>query len=305
MHERTRPIFPAKRIDNLPSIALVTPSFQQAPFLEMAIRSVLDQDYPALEYFIADGGSNDGSVEIVRRHETRLAGWVSESDGGQYAAVAKGFARTQGEILGWLNSDDALVPGALSIVGEIFAQFPQVEWLTTTRPLFWDARGRAVRCEALAGFSRASFFAGEHLQKGGSFDLGFVQQESTFWRRSLWEKAGGFDPEFPLAGDFALWARFFSHARLFSIDTTLAGFRLHDEQKTAHRFAEYAREAEGALVKYGGVRGGRLRFILRECARRMPAACWPALAALGLMHRSSFVTRDLRRGTWTIGERLV
>jgi Glycosyl transferase family 2 len=290
---------------DLPSIAIVTPSFNQAAFLEAAMSSVLDQKYPALEYFVADGGSTDGSAEIIRRFESRLAGWASERDGGQYAAVAHGFARTKGEILGWLNSDDALVPGALSVVGEVFAQFPQIEWLTTTRPLFWDARGRCVRCEALAGFSRAGFFAGEHLQKEGSFDAGFIQQESTFWRRSLWDKAGGFDPDFPLAGDFALWARFFKHAELFSIDAPLAGFRLHDEQKTGRRFAEYSDEAEAALEKYGGVRGGRARFVLRECARRMPAACWPALASAGLMHRSHGVTRDLRRGVWTIAERFV
>lgn len=266
------------------------------------MRSVLDQGYPALEYFVADGGSTDGSADIIRRYEARLAGWVSERDGGQYAAVAHGFAQTKGAILGWLNSDDALVPGALSVVGEIFAQFPEIDWLTTTRPLFWDARGRAVRCEALSGFSRAGFFAGEHLKKAGCFDGGFIQQESTFWRRSLWDWAGGFDPEFPLAGDFALWARFFKHAELVSIDAPLAGFRLHEEQKTAQRFTEYAHEAEAALVKYGGRRGG---FVAREIARRLPAAWWPALARLGWMHRSHAITRDLRRGVWTIAERFV
>ena len=271
----------------------------------MAIRSVLDQDYPALEYFVADGGSTDGSVEILRRHEARLAGWESERDGGQYAAVAKGFARTDGGILGWLNSDDALVPGALSIVGEIFTQFPQIEWLTTTRPLFWDARGRAVRCDALPGFSRGGFLTGEHLPKAGSFSTGFIQQESTFWRRTLWDKAGGFDPAFPLAGDFALWARFFEHAVLFGIDAPLAGFRLHEEQKTGRRFAEYSREAESALGKCGGARGGAAWRVLRECARRMPAACWPALASMGVMHRAHCVTRDLRRGVWTIAQHFV
>ena len=263
---------------------------------------MLDQDYPALEYFVADGGSMDGSVEILKRNAARLSGWVSAPDGGQYAAVAAGFERMRGEIMGWLNSDDALVPHALSIVGEVFAQFPQIAWLTTTRPLFWDGRDRAVRCETVPGFSGAAFFAGEHLPKAGHFHLGYIQQESTFWRRSLWEKSGGFDAAFPLAGDFALWARFFAHAELVGIDAPLAGFRLHDEQKTGHRFAEYAREAETALVKYGGLRGGG--FVC-ECARRLPAAWWPTLARIGWMHRSRCVTRDLRRGVWTLEDRFV
>lgn len=271
----------------------------------MAIRSVLEQDYRALEYFIADGGSTDGSIEIVRRHEARLAGWVSERDGGQYAAVASGFARTGGEILGWLNSDDAYVPGALSIVGEIFAQFPQIQWLTTTRPLFRDALDRFVWCDALPGFSRGGLRAGEHLPMEGSVGSRFIQQESTFWRRGLWEKAGGFDPEFPLAGDFALWARFFEHAELYGIETPLAGFRLHDGQKTDVRLAEYLHEAERALAKYGGARRGNGWRILRECARRMPVAFHPALAGAGVMHPTKCVTRDLRGGTWRIVERFV
>jgi hypothetical protein len=251
-----------------------------------------------------DGGSTDGSIEIMRRHESRLT-WTSDRDGGQYAAVADGFARTGGEILAWLNSDDAYTPWAFSVVGEIFAQFPEIEWLTTTRPLFWDARGRVVRCEALDGFSASAFFAGEHLPGGSSFGLGCIQQESTFWRRSLWERVGGFDPDFPLAGDFALWARFFEHAELFAVNVPLAGFRTHGSQKTGADFARYFEEAEGALRKYGGEPKGVAWRIIRELARRAPAVCWPTLAGFGWMHGAKLVTQEPRRGGWTIGKRFI
>ncbi|HZJ16872.1 MAG TPA: glycosyltransferase family 2 protein [Chthoniobacteraceae bacterium] len=283
---------------------MVTPSFNQAPFLEAAIRSVFDQDYPALEYVVMDGGSTDGSIEIIRRHETRLT-WTSGHDRGQYAAVADGFTRTRGEILGWLNSDDAYTPWAFSVVAEIFAQFPEIEWLTTTRPLFWDARGRVVRCEAIDGFSQSGFFAGEHLPDSSSFGLGCIQQESTFWRRSLWERAGGFDPDFPLAGDFALWARLFEHAELFAVNVPLAGFRAHGTQKTGADFSRYVEEAERALQKYGGRPRGVTWRVIRELARRAPAVCWPALATLGWMHGAKLVTQDPRRGGWTIEKRFI
>jgi glycosyltransferase involved in cell wall biosynthesis len=266
------------------------------------MRSVLDQAYPALEYVVMDGGSTDGSVEILRRYENRLAGWVSERDGGQYAAVANGIARTKGEIIGWLNSDDAYVPGALSVVGEIFAHFPEVEWLTTLCPLFWDREGRAVHAEAIAGYSAGAFHDGEHLPQGEGFALGYIQQESTFWRRSLWERAGGFDPDFPLAGDFALWARFFQHAPLCGITAPLGGFRVHGDQKTGRAFQKYSDEAEAVLGKYCHGRSTRLWGKVRELAIRTPAFCWPALNRFGLVHRAKTITFDRAAQEWVMRE---
>ena len=195
-------------------ISIVTPSFNQAAFLEETIDSVLSQKDPNLEYVIIDGGSTDGSVDIIRRHAVQLAHWVSEPDKGQYDAINKGFAKVTGDVMAWINSDDKYTPWCFSIVREIFSRFPEIEWLTTVQPLSWNAQGQATSINFSGGFNRDSFFKGGNLPTEGSFGRRFIQQESTFWRRSLWDRAGGrLDTSLRLAADFELWARFYRHDR--------------------------------------------------------------------------------------------
>lgn len=201
-----------------PKISVVTVNYNLGAYLEEAMRSVLDQNYPNLEYIVVDGGSTDGSLEIIQRYADRLSWWVSEPDGGQYHAVQKGFARSTGELMYWLNSDDRMYPGALLAVAEIFRTFPEVRWLQG-HPTEFTPEGSAIRRIALpwASWSRARYL---------TFDFQFVQQESTFWRRDLWEEAGGsLDLDQQLAGDMELWARFFRHARLYTTTALLGGFR--------------------------------------------------------------------------------
>lgn len=233
----------------LPTISIVTPSFNQGQFLEKTIRSVLDQGYPSLEYLVLDGGSTDGSAEIVQRYASRFAYSRSKRDGGQYFAIDEGFRRSTGEIMAWLNSDDMYSPWALAVVGEIFAQIPEIEWLTTTTPLFWDQAGRAVHGASRPVLTKGRFMRMKYARNPTANGY-FIQQESTFWRRSLWERAGSrIDTSLRLAADFELWARFFELTRLYGAMTPLGGFRVQPDQKTASQITAYLDEAADVMAK--------------------------------------------------------
>jgi glycosyltransferase involved in cell wall biosynthesis len=271
----------------LPVISLVTPSHNQALFLEEALRSFHGQGYPALQHVVVDGGSTDGSVAVLERWSDRLTHWESAPDGGQYDALNRGFARTSGEVMGWLNSDDLHAPWTLGLVGELFARFPQIEWLTTQYPLIFDEQGRAVSTGYGGGFSARSFRRGGNLPGRGWFATGFVMQESTFWRRSLWQRAGArLDASLHLAGDFELWARFFDEAPLVAVAAPLAGFRRHGLQKTARAYDAYLQEAEDVLRRRGGRPYGRLESLLRK-------GVWTAFGGRPLVRMPGFAGRVL------------
>jgi hypothetical protein len=283
-------------------ISIVTPSFNQAPFLEAALLSVLEQKHAPLEFLVVDGGSTDGSPAIIRKYAERLAWSVSEPDGGQYDALNKGFAHSTGEIMGWLNSDDQLTPWALSVVAEIFEALPEVEWLTSLAQIRWDAKGRAVRCLQQQGFSREGFLAGENLPAAGAFSTGWIQQESTFWRRSLWERAGGrVGANFRLAGDFDLWARFFELATLFGAETPLGGFRFHGAQKTGSGHERYLAEAEQVLAAHGGCRYGGAYAPLRRWAQEScPRGLRTLAGRAGLLYPVKICRHERTSGEWKI-----
>jgi glycosyltransferase involved in cell wall biosynthesis len=228
--------------DEWPRISIVTPSYNKATYLEDTIQSILGQAYPNLEYLIVDGNSTDESVDIIRRYESELTWWTSESDDGMYDALQKGFARTTGDIMKWVNADDILHPGALFTVGELFHVFPDVEWIQGC-PSWVDEAGRFV-CSArhLRRWSKFDYYLGDYR---------WIQQESTFWRRSLWEKSGGYiDPSLQLAGDLDLWARFFRYAPLHVTEAVLGAFRwCREGQLSLTRMDEYVEEASQTLQR--------------------------------------------------------
>jgi glycosyltransferase involved in cell wall biosynthesis len=241
-------------------ISIVTPNLNHGRFLDQTISSVLRADHGDLEYVVVDGGSTDESLAVIDKYRSRLSRAIVEPDDGLYDAINKGFAHATGEAMGWINSSDRLLENSLAIVSEIFETFPEVQWLTSRMMSSIDSRGWLVRQGQHNGITRAAFLAGEHLRgySKGRADT-FIQQESTFWRRSLWEAAGGkLDAGLRLAGDFELWARFFQHADLWSISAPLGAFRYHDGQLSANSLASYVAEASQVLNRLGSRPRSRL-----------------------------------------------
>lgn len=289
----------------LPTISVITPSYNQGCFIEENLISLQRQKYPRLEHIVIDGGSTDETAEVIERHRAHLAAYVSEKDDGQYDAINKGFDRASGEVLAWLNSDDLYLPGALQVVGEIFEKFPQIEWLTTRFPLAVGEDGRPIKVSSIYGFTREGFRLGENLPGFGWAATSYIQQESTFWRRSLWQRAGGkIDLRYRVAGDFALWATFFKHAELYAVDVPLGCFRRHCSQRTATVFMAYAKEAKAILAEIGArPRTGivaNARIWLRES---LPTAWRAWVIRRGLIDAAPAVTYDWSREEWVLEQR--
>jgi len=206
----------------LPRITIVTPSFNQAAFIEETILSVLSQEYPSLEYIVMDGGSTDGSVEIIRKYEGKLVYWQSGKDKGQSDAISNGFARATGDILGWLNSDDTLAQGTLRRVGEFFAVHPDVD-ITYGNMYLIDPSGRRL-------YTAYPLLDLRIL----AYENRFIPQQAMFWRRELYERVGGVNPELRFAMDFELTVRFLrAGARVAKIHKPLANFRFHPDAKSS------------------------------------------------------------------------
>jgi carbamoyltransferase len=206
-----------------PGISIVTPSFQQAEFIERTIRSVLEQSYPKLEYFVQDGGSQDGTREILERYADRLTGWDARPDGGQAEAINLGFARTKGEIMGWINSDDILLPGALAAIGDFFHRHPDIDVVYGHRMLV-DENDRQI----------GRWVMPSHDDEVLSW-ADYIPQETLFWRRRIWEKVDArVDESFRFAVDWDLLVRFRgAGARFARLPRFIGGFRIHSQQKTS------------------------------------------------------------------------
>jgi glycosyltransferase involved in cell wall biosynthesis len=204
-----------------PLVSIVTPSFNQAAFLEETICSVLNQDYENLEYIIVDGGSTDGSLEIIQKYADRLTWWVSEPDRGQTDAINKGFARATGDIVAWLNSDDTYLDGAISEAAAFLKSHPEFGAVYGDANLI-DELGNVI------GRFPARQTDYPRLMRG----YVHIPQQATFFRGKLWRKVGPLDPTFFFAMDYDLWVRLSKEAPLKYHPRTWANFRLHGDTKS-------------------------------------------------------------------------
>ena len=222
-------------------ITVVTPNYNGGSFLEATIRSVLSQNYQNLEYILVDGASSDKSMRIVERYADHFAHIISEKDEGHADAVNKGFKLATGDVLAWINSDDLLLPNALHRVNHVFSAFPEVQWLTG-RPSTARESGELDPLRPLRMWSWIRFLCG---------DFRYIQQESTFWRRSLWQESGAtLNTHYRLANDFDLWLRFFRRASLYTIDAPLGCFRIRSGQRSVAYAADYERECDQAFEAF-------------------------------------------------------
>ena len=222
-----------------PRISIVTPSFNQAKFLEETIRSVLDQSYPNFEYMVIDGGSSDGSVEIIRKYEKRLAYWTSESDRGQADAINKGWRRATGEILAYLNSDDTYYPGALRLAAEAFAYDSSIG-LVYGRCNVIDEHGAVLRERRVRDASFADV-----LRWSPS-----IPQPSLFVRRAAVEAVGFLRPELHYTMDYDLSLRIGLKSKMQFIPHVLANMRDHRAAKTALDPLRHVEEGIGVAENF-------------------------------------------------------
>ncbi len=218
-----------------PLVSIVTPTLNQEMFLEETIRSVLQQSYPNIEYIIIDGGSSDRSLKIIQRYAPRLAYWESTKDRGQAHAINKGLMRAKGEVLGWLNADDLLLPQAVQRCVQTFLEHKEVD-VVYGHVQRIDARGQLVPTPELPKdrvvFNK-QFVLGECL----------VNQPGALWRRTIMEQAGILDESLHYVMDYEFWIRLALHgAKFFRVPDTLAYFRISARSKTATQSAQMALE---------------------------------------------------------------
>ena len=208
-------------MDKMLKVSIITPSYNQVDYLEATIKSVLAQTYPNIEYFVIDGGSTDGSADIIRAYQDDLAGWVSEKDRGQTDAINKGFNMATGEIIAWLNSDDTYFADAVEKAVAFLSSHPDVG-LVYGDANYIDQQGQVI------GRFPAAQTSLRQLRRG----YVHIPQQASFFRKALWDQVGPLDPDFYFAMDYDLWVRLAAVSEIQYVNQIWANFRLHQDAKT-------------------------------------------------------------------------
>lgn len=271
-----------------PKISIVTAAYNMEDYVGDTIQSVVPQKRDGDQYIFIDGASNDRTVQIARSFGDGVDVLVSEPDAGQYHAIQKGFSHATGDVLGWINADDILMPWTLSVVREIFEKFPQVDWITGS-PSFLAENGQLTRVHSKLPVYPRRFIANGWYQR----DLGaYLQQESMFWRKSLWDNVGGLDCSISLAADFELWTRFAQYSDLIPVDVPLAAFRERPgQQRSSLDEDSYSKEVAAVCdTKLAPSRAWKL-------AADQGIVC-RSLARLAISARGGAIVYDRRSRGW-------
>lgn len=219
----------------LPKISVITPSYNQAQFLERTLHSIHDPGYPNLEHIVIDGGSTDQSVEIIKAWQEKLSYWLSEADNGQTDALIKGFNVATGDILCWLNSDDLFEPWTLLEVAAFFKRNPHAQ-VVYGDATWIDSEDQLIRLKREHSFSRFIYL----------YDHDFIPQPSTFWTRSIYDEVSGLDPRFELAMDGDLFIRFADATKMHHIRRLWSRMRLYPDQKN-QKFRDISNREEAQI----------------------------------------------------------
>jgi len=210
-------------MSTLPKITIVTPSFNQASFIRETIESVINQDYPNFEYFVADGGSTDGSVDIIREYEDKITWWISEKDDGQSDAINKGFRRSTGELCAWVNSDDVLLPNCLREIAEFYLANNQPD-IIHSNCIYINADSKIMGMSVVP--KQTYFFARRYVW--------FINEPAVFYKTSVIRKNNYLNPKFHMVMDVDMWIKLMKmDCRFEHIPKFLGAFRWHENSKTS------------------------------------------------------------------------
>lgn len=207
-------------------VSVIMPVYNGEKYIEYAIKSILNQTYKNIQFILVDGESTDNTMKIVNKYSQDIDLIISEKDNGMYDAINKGFSRSNGELMLWLNSDDYLFPRAIETVVELMKENNDVKWVTG-RKVYIDHASKIRKVGVLGSYYRSLIKKGFYRGKG----LGYIMQETTFWKRDLYNRAGGYiNKDYKLASDYELWVRFSKYETLYSLNTLLGAFRQHSTQ---------------------------------------------------------------------------
>jgi glycosyltransferase involved in cell wall biosynthesis len=275
-----------------PKISIITVCLNMVDYIEDTIKSIILQSYENLELIVIDGGSTDGTVEVLEKYKDKINRLIVEPDDGQYYAIQKGLDISTGDIVAWLNADDIYYPWTLSIVGEVFSKFESVDWIIGL-PSYINESGQCVRI-----LNQAAAYPQKYIRNGWhrTHLACYLQQESMFWRKSLLAKAGGLNTDLKYAADFELWTRFARFSDLVSLTTPIASFRLREgEQKSSKGKSIYKEE-----VRITCKRLKKAPRIWDYIASKSEYASW--FVRLLLWNKSRVIGYVPKRKEWEISE---